>query len=65
MTSSATTAWPCAAARSRVVIANAYFFPGYRFIREMRRAAKRGVDVRLILQGQPDMPIVRRPPAAV
>ena len=47
------------AARSRVVIANAYFFPGYRFIREMRRAAKRGVDVRLILQGQPDMPIVR------
>lgn len=46
-------------ARTRVVIANAYFFPGYRFIREMRRAAKRGVDVRLILQGQPDMPIVR------
>jgi cardiolipin synthase len=47
------------AARSRVVIANAYFFPGYRFIREMRRAALRGVDVRLILQGRPDMPIVR------
>ena len=47
------------AARHRVVIANAYFFPGYRFIREMRRAAKRGVDVRLILQGRPDMPIVR------
>ncbi|MBX3632051.1 MAG: cardiolipin synthase ClsB [Simplicispira sp.] len=47
------------AARQRVVIANAYFFPGYRFIREMRRAARRGVDVRLILQGQPDMPIVR------
>ena len=46
-------------ARDRVVIANAYFFPGYRFIREMRRAAQRGVDVRLILQGQPDMAIVR------
>jgi cardiolipin synthase len=46
-------------ARQRVVIANAYFFPGYRLIREMRRAAKRGVDVRLILQGQPDMAIVR------
>ena len=46
-------------ARTRVVIANAYFFPGYRFIREMRRAAQRGVDVRLVLQGQPDMPIVR------
>jgi cardiolipin synthase len=41
------------------VIANAYFFPGYRFIREMRRAARRGVDVRLILQGQPDMAIVK------
>lgn len=47
------------AARKRVVIANAYFFPGYRFIREMRRAAKRGVDVRLILQGEPDMAIVK------
>ena len=47
------------AARHRVVIANAYFFPGYRFIREMRRAALRGVDVQLILQGRPDMPIVR------
>ncbi|MDB5749756.1 MAG: ybhO [Ramlibacter sp.] len=47
------------AARKRIVIANAYFFPGYRFIKEVRRAAKRGVDVRLILQGQPDMPIVK------
>ena len=47
------------AARQRVVIANAYFFPGYRFMKELRKAAKRGVDVRLILQGQPDMPIVK------
>ena len=47
------------AARSRVVIANAYFFPGYRFMKELRRAARRGVDVRLILQGEPDMPIVK------
>ena len=47
------------AARHRVVIANAYFFPGYRFMRELRRAARRGVDVCLILQGQPDMPIVK------
>ena len=43
----------------RVVIANAYFFPGYRLIKDMRRAARRGVDVRLILQGEPDMPIVK------
>ncbi len=46
-------------ARERVVIANAYFFPGYRLIRDLRRAARRGVDVRLILQGTPDMAIVK------
>jgi cardiolipin synthase len=47
------------AARRRIVIANAYFFPGYRLIRDLRRAARRGVDVRLILQGTPDMAIVK------
>jgi cardiolipin synthase len=47
------------AAREHVTIANAYFFPGYRLIRELRRAARRGVEVRLILQGEPDMPIVK------
>jgi cardiolipin synthase A/B len=47
------------AARQRVIIANAYFFPGYLFIKELREAARRGVDVRLVLQGQPDMPIVK------
>jgi len=47
------------AARQRIVVANAYFFPGYRLIKELRRAAQRGVDVRLILQGEPDMPIVK------
>ena len=47
------------AARQRVIIANAYFFPGYRLVRELRLAARRGVDVRLILQGRPDMAIVR------
>jgi cardiolipin synthase len=46
-------------AKHRVWIANAYFFPGYRLLRELRRAARRGVDVRLILQGTPDMPIVK------
>ncbi|MCU7248895.1 cardiolipin synthase ClsB [Pseudomonas koreensis] len=46
-------------ARRRVVIANAYFFPGYRLLREMRNAARRGVDVRLILQGQPDMLVAK------
>lgn len=46
-------------ARRQVVIANAYFFPGYRVLREIRRAARRGVDVRLVLQGEPDMAIAR------
>ena len=47
------------AARRDVVIANAYFFPGYRLLRAMRRAVQRGVRVRLVLQGQPDMKIVK------
>lgn len=47
------------AAKKRIVIANAYFFPGYRFIKELRRAARRGVEVSLILQGQPDMAWVK------
>ena len=47
------------AARKRVIIANAYFFPGYRLIKEMRKAVRRGVEVNLILQGMPDMQIVR------
>ncbi|HSC66731.1 MAG TPA: cardiolipin synthase ClsB [Cellvibrio sp.] len=45
-------------AQKRLVIANAYFFPGYRLLREFRRAAQRNVEVILILQGQPDMPWV-------
>lgn len=46
-------------ARKRVLIANAYFFPGYRLLHELRRAARRGVKVQLILQGEPDVPIAR------
>ena len=46
-------------ARHRVIIANAYFFPGYRLLREIRNAARRGVEVRLILQGQPDLRVAR------
>ncbi|MEE1923260.1 cardiolipin synthase ClsB [Pseudomonas sp. 148P] len=46
-------------AHERIVIANAYFFPGYRLLRALRNAARRGVEVTLILQGMPDMPWVR------
>lgn len=46
-------------AKREVIIANAYFFPGYRLLREIRNAARRGVRVVLLLQGEPDMPIVK------
>ncbi|MFF7706656.1 cardiolipin synthase ClsB [Pseudomonas sp. NPDC007930] len=46
-------------AQERVVIANAYFFPSYRLLRALREAARRGVAVTLLLQGMPDMPLVR------
>ena len=46
-------------ARREVIIANAYFFPGYRLLHAMKNAARRGVRVKLIVQGEPDMPIVK------
>lgn len=39
-------------AQREVIIANAYFFPGYRLMRSLQKAARRGVQVHLILQGQ-------------
>jgi cardiolipin synthase len=41
-------------ARTRVDIAVPYFYPGRSFRRALRRAAKRGVQVRLLLQGKVD-----------
>lgn len=46
-------------ATSRLLIANAYFFPSYRLFYELRNAARRGVNVTLVLQGRPDMPWAR------
>jgi cardiolipin synthase len=40
------------AAKSDILIANAYFFPGRRFRRALLRARRRGVRVRLLLQGR-------------
>ena len=40
------------AVHTEVVIANAYFFPGRRFQRALRAAARRGVSVVLLLQGR-------------
>jgi cardiolipin synthase len=48
-----------AAARERLWITNAYFAPGHTAIRVLAHAARRGVDVRLLLPGRSDVPIVR------
>jgi len=44
-------------ARREIMIANAYFFPSFGLLRDLRRAARRGVRVTLILQGRPDEPL--------
>lgn len=46
-------------AKREVIIANAYFFPGFRLLHAMRKTARRGVRVKLVVQGEPDMPIVK------
>lgn len=43
-----------ARARDEIFIACAYFLPGYRMRKALVEAARRGVTVRLLLQGQPD-----------
>jgi cardiolipin synthase len=44
-------------ARSDVVIANAYFFPGREFRKALMACARRGVQVRLLLQGHIEYPV--------
>ncbi len=48
------------AARKTLWITNAYFAPGQRGVDVLSDAAARGVDVRLLLPGKTDVPIVRR-----
>ena len=49
-----------AEARDRVLIANAYFFPGRRLRKALVDAAHRGVRIELLLQGQPEYPLQYR-----
>jgi cardiolipin synthase len=42
------------AARDDILIANAYFLPGFRFRRALRAASRRGVAVTVLLQGRSD-----------
>ncbi len=44
-------------AKREILIANAYFFPGWAFLRELRRAARRGVRVTLLVAAESDTPI--------
>ena len=46
------------AAKHEIVLANAYFFPGFRLLRDLRNAARRGVAVHIVVQGNPDMDFV-------
>jgi len=46
-------------ARQRLWITSAYFAPGHRAVRLLGEASARGVDVRLLLQGTTDSPVVR------
>jgi cardiolipin synthase len=46
-------------ARREIQIVNAYFFPNYRLLKSLKGAASRGVKVRLIMQGNPDIAWVR------
>jgi cardiolipin synthase len=43
-------------ARTRIDIACPYFYPGGGFLRALRKAARRGVRVRLLMQGKVDYP---------
>jgi cardiolipin synthase len=45
-----------ALARDEIIIANAYFLPGHRFRKLLKKAAGRGVRVRLLVQGHTDHP---------
>jgi cardiolipin synthase A/B len=44
-------------ARDEIIIANAYFLPGLRFRHALIAAARRGVRVRLVVQGHSDHPL--------
>lgn len=49
----------------RIFIANSYFVPDRRILRALAQAARRGVDVRIMVPGQSDVDIVRHASRAV
>ena len=49
--------WMIAQAESEIILASAYFLPGFEFRHALIRAAERGVRVILLLQGQVEYPL--------
>ncbi len=47
------------AAREEILIANAYFLPGFRFAHALYAAARRGVKISVLLQGKTDHQLLR------
>lgn len=46
-------------AQKEVVIVGCYFLPGQRFTKVLKKAAKRGVKIKLVLSGISDIPLMR------
>lgn len=46
-------------ATDEIIIANAYFLPGFRFRHALREAAQRGVHISILLQGVSDHPLLQ------
>lgn len=46
-------------ARARLLVAHAYFLPDRRLVRAIAGAARRGVDVKLVLAGRSDVPLAQ------
>ncbi|PVX44369.1 cardiolipin synthase [Flavobacterium sp. 103] len=47
-------------AQKEVIIVGCYFLPGQRFTKVLKKAAKRGVTIKLILSGISDIPLMQR-----
>lgn len=47
-------------AKDRIWIGNSYFFPSRATMLALAKAARRGVDVRIVLPGESDLPMIKR-----
>jgi cardiolipin synthase len=47
-------------AQKEIIIVGCYFLPGRRFTKVLKKAAKRGVKIKLILSGISDIPLMQR-----